>query len=293
MLPEVRASVGGLRRDGSRALRPPDPDRRLPPATSRRPRSARPASTPGEAKVDARDRRVPAAQHRRPSRSPRQRAAGDRRLAARPDGADRSTPSRARSSSPGPPSSGCATGSALAATSAEVEALAGTVDRQRRGRSSCRRSSASARRTGIATRAARSVGLTRGTRRGRDRPGDARVDRLPGPRRRRGDGRRSRRRRSTDCGSTAAARAISLCQLQADQLGRAGRAAGRPRDDGVRGGGAGRARGRLLARPGRDRGDAGGRAAVRAGVPRATGERLLRGWQRAVERSRELGRAEG
>ena len=83
-----------------------------------------------------------------------------------------------------------------------------------------------------------------------------------------------------------------LCQFQADLLERPGRAAGPRRDDGDRGGDAGRARRRVLARPrraGRRSARSTGGSSRRWSRRGATGS--CHGWHRAVERSRELGRA--
>ena len=104
------------------------------PATSRRRRSARPASRPGEAKVTlgtgafllANTGATPVGSRSTACSRPSPGGSGPARRS--------STPSRARSSSRARPSSGCATGSACSATSADVEALAVSRRRQRRGR---------------------------------------------------------------------------------------------------------------------------------------------------------------
>ena len=96
---------------------------------------------PGDEQVHLRHRLVRAGQHRRPTRCAPRRAAHHRRLAAprRPAGP---TPSRARSSSPAPRSSGCATGCSII-DSAERERGAGALGaglRRRRLRAGADRS---------------------------------------------------------------------------------------------------------------------------------------------------------
>ena len=77
--------------------------------------------------------------------------------------ADATTRSRAASSSPAPSCSGCATGSGIIRSAGRDRGAGRAACRTTAASTSCRPSPASARRTGTRTRAARSVGLTRGT----------------------------------------------------------------------------------------------------------------------------------
>ena len=278
--------VGGLRRDGSGALRPADPDRRRRPATSRRRRSARPASRPGEAKVTLGTGRVPARQHGRD--------AGRRRATA--------------CSRPSPGGSG-RTAPIVYALEGSVFVTGAAVQWLRDGLGLFadigRRSSA------LAARVADSGGVVVvpafvGLGAPYWDPDARGRDPRPDPRQRRGA--RSPARRST----SIAFQVRDVVEAMDADLGRPltrapdrrrrggrprlparrrparplGRAAGRPRDDGVRGGGAGRSRGRVLGDAGRDRRAPAGRAAVRAVAPTTRPRRRPTRLEPGVERVR-------
>ena len=209
VLPEVRPSSGVFGETDAGPLRPPDPDRgarRRPAGGDVRPGLLR--AGPGEEHL--RHRRVPAAEHRLGAARLRERPADDGRLAARARRAGDVRPRglgvhRRR-------------GRPVAARRAQGH-------RARRGRRGARRLASTD--TGGVYLVPAFVGLgapywdpvrPRHDRRHhprdrprRDRAGDARVDRLPGRRRARGDGRGRRRAAATSCGSTGAPRRTTCC----------------------------------------------------------------------------------
>ena len=174
---------------------------RASPAISRRRCSARPASTPGDAKctygtgafmlMNTGDTPVPSTE--RACSPPSRWKLGERARATR---------SRARRSSPARRCSGCATGSASSRSAREIEALARVGARlgRRDRRAGVRR--ASARRTGGPRRAASITGL------------DARHDARRTSRAR--CSRASRCRSSTSCARWSATRACRCASLKVD-----------------------------------------------------------------------------
>ena len=164
----ARHPAGGLRHQRGRSARRQaelprraHPDRRGSSATSRPRCSARPARAPGMAKSHLRHGLLPPDEHRATTVCLDARPADDGRLAARRDAA--TTRSRAASSWPARPSSGCATGSASSTTAAESGALAGARagERRRLLRPGLRRPRGAA--LGRRTRAARSSASPAGT----------------------------------------------------------------------------------------------------------------------------------
>ena len=289
VLPEVRSSSEVVRRDRRRHLRRGDPDRRHSPATSRRRRSGRPASRRARPRTPTGPARSCCSNTGTEPRRLGQRPADDGRLAARAGGAGdlragglglrrrRRRPVAARR-----PAGHRALGRRRARWRRGVDG-----HRRRLSRAGVRR--ASARRTGIPTRAGTIVG---------PHPGHGPAPRSPGRRSTRSPTRSptcSRRWPPTPaCRSSAlrvdggAAANDALLQFQADLLGRPGRAAGRGRDDGARGGAAlaGLAVGfwespaEIASIWAVDRRFEPSMAAARRAE-------LLRGWHRAVERSRD------
>ena len=166
---------------------------------------------PGDGEEHLRHRLLPADEHRREAGGVAATACS--RPSAGRSAARRPTASKARCSSPARWCSGCATGWADQEVVGDVEKLAASRARQRRRRTSCRRSSGWARRTGTPTRAARSSASTRGTTRGAPRARGARVDGVPDARRGRGDGARLRR-----AAARAAGRRRRIGQRPADAV---------------------------------------------------------------------------
>ncbi len=116
------------------------------------------------------------------------------------------------------------------------------------------------------------IGITRGTTRAPHRPRDAGGDRLRGPRRP-GDHAGASRRLRVDGGAAAN---DMLCQIQADQVGPAGRAAGDRRDHGAGSGLPRRARHRRVGVHRRPARDVGAGAPLRAGRRPGQGRRGAR-----------------
>ena len=200
-------------------------------------------------------------EHRRTSRAHRATSCSRRSPGA--SAASPSTRSRAACSSAARWCSGCGTGCRSFGTSAEVEACSANVRAGRGGVYWCRRSRGWARRTGIRTRAARIVGMTRGTNRAHIVPGGAGVDRVPSARSCSSDGSDSGFR-SRSCAWTAARREQLLMQFQADLLGVLVVRPGVDRDDGARRGVSGGLGGRLLVHAGRYSKAMGGGSVVHA-----------------------------
>ena len=152
MLPEIKASSellrrGPLRWQASRAWRSPATS-----AISRRRRSGRPASRPGEAKNTYGTGNFLLLNTGDGGRAVQERAADDRGLQDRRR-RRRSTAWRARSPSPAPLIQWLRDNLKLIKAAPEVEDLAKSGRRQRRRATSCRRSRGSSRRTGAPTRA--------------------------------------------------------------------------------------------------------------------------------------------
>ena len=200
--------VGGVGRDRGGALRPPDPDRR---------RRGRPAGgdvragvlRAGRGQEHVRHRGVPPRERRRRAGRERSRAAVDRAVAP---GRGRAGRLRARGLGVrrrrrGPVAARRPEGRLERRGGRGADAR-GRGHRRRLPRAGLRR----ARRPVLGPAGARPADRADPRHRpARDRAGHDRVDRLPGARRRRGDGGRSRRAAHASCGSTAARPATTTC----------------------------------------------------------------------------------
>ena len=255
------------------------------PATSRRPRSARPASRRARPRTPTAPARSCCSNTGERRSSLDERAADDRSPGGSGPARPSPTPSRAPCSWPARPSSGCATGCGPIERAAEIERLAADASPTPAASTSCRRSSASGRRTGTPTPAARIVGLTRG--RGWPRSPARRSTRWPTrwPTSS-GRWRPTRDRRSTSSASTAE-RPGNDALSSSRPTSSASRSSGRSIAETTALGAAGLAglavgsgpTGRDSPRPGRSTGGF---------EPAMTADRrteLLHGWHRAVERS--------
>ena len=166
---------------------------------------------PGGHEGDLRDRRVPADEHRRTPGRSRRTACSTTVGWQLGGGRRRPTRSRARRSSPAPPSSGCATASGPVGTRPRSPRSRDTRARTPAASTSCRPSSGLGAPYWDAYARGTLVGLTRGTGLAEIARAAIDVDGLPGGRRRRRDGRRRRRPRSTCSGSTAVPPRTTAC----------------------------------------------------------------------------------